>query len=236
MVSSKLAGSLRRLVGVGCLVALLAACSPSMEDVVAEHRPAVEAVFGKLKSLAGPALNAPPVAEDGFELGGKPVVLDGDASNALFIVALDLGTPETASSTGTGATRASGVETCGDALTGEFHGIPKGAELFLSECARAEYVFVLRTFTDQPARIVGSDSFEPGLFAGDVLLYRLADGALLGGFRVEAQSSDQVQVELDSAGNPIDPIARLNSDMTSRVFVQIDEKLRALVPGSIPAA
>jgi hypothetical protein len=119
-------------------------------------------------------------------------------------------------------------------LRGEFDGIAKGADLFLRECARAQYVFVLRTTADDPARLVDANNFESGRYVGDVLLYRLADGALLGGFGVSAQSSDQVSVQLDSAGNPIDPIEKLNSDMSSKVFVEIEEKLRSLVPGSLP--
>lgn len=234
MATRHIARPPRHLAAIAVALALLAACSPSMEAVVAEHRPVVEAVFARVKVLADPARDAPTVAADRIDAGGARIVLDGDGSNALFIHVDDLLAPEFAGTDGTGATRASRVEGCGEALRGEFSGIAKGAALYLEECGRAEYVFVLRTHADEPARLVGSDSFEPGRYEGDVLLFRIADGMLLGGFRVSAESSDQVSVQMDSAGNPIDPIERLNSDLSSRVFVQIDEKLRALVPGVIP--
>lgn len=234
MATNTHARSARALLAAACTLALLSACEPSMEEVVAEQRPAVEQVFGKLRALAGPAASAAPVETDGVTLGGAKVVLDGEGTNAIFIRSQDLAAPETAASDGPGGTHAGTVETCGDALTGEFYGVAGGAQLFLEECAAAQYAFVLRTHVDHAPQVSGTDSFEPGLYEGDVLLFRLADATLLGGFRVSGKSSDEVQVLLDDAGNPIDPSERLQSDLDSMVFVDIQDKLRTHVPGSIP--
>lgn len=217
-------------------VALLAACNrtPSPEEQVALHRPAVEAVYAKLRALEPVVQSTPPITEDRIDLGGAKIVLDGDGfTNAIYIPATALGTPEFASSDGMGSTHAITAQYCGEAIRtgGKDGGL--GIGLFLEECGRATYAFVQRTHGEQMAEIVGTDSFNPGFYDGDVLLFRLEDGALLGGFRVQAESSDEVSVTVDSAGNPIDPIERLNSDLSSQVYVTIGEKLKSLVPGSI---
>jgi hypothetical protein len=233
MIASQRVNSIRVFASVACAALLLAGCQKSLEDIVAANRPAVEAVFAKIQALEGAARDTPPVAEDKFDLGGARVVLDGEKTNALFIRQDNLADPLHATSDGTGSTRAGDVKVCGEALRGEFIGHPGGAELFLQGCARAEYLFVQRTRTDQAAELVGESSFEPGSYEGDVLLFRLDDGALLGGFAVAATSSDEVQVALDESGAAVDAIGRLNSDMTSRVFSGIDAKLRQHAPGSI---
>ena len=213
------------------LAATLAACSESLEEVTARHRPQVDAVFDRLRALSGPAAEAAIVTTDAFALDGATVRLDGDASNALFIFARDLAAPENATDEGIGGTPVSTAVYCGEVMRGEFYGSPKGADVILQECARSEYALVLRTNEEQPALVQGTDSFTPGLYDGDVLLYRLADGALLGGFHVQAESSDEVQVMVDASGVPIDPTERLNSDLSSHVYSVIDAKLRDQVPG-----
>ena len=231
-------GTFRRLAGLACLVALLSGCEKSIEDAVAEHRPQVETVFGQLRALSDAAAAAPVVTEDRFDLGDARVRLDGDdanPSNALFVFANDLEAPENATDEGNGGTHVSAIVTCGEALRGEFYGSGMGADVFLGACGRAEYAFVLRTNEEVAALVDGTDSFTPGLYDGDVLLFRLSDGALLGGFNVRAESSDEVQVLVDGDGNPIDPTERLNSDISSKVFVAIQDKLRTLVPGAVDA-
>jgi hypothetical protein len=214
--------------------ALLAACQPSLEQVVSYHREAVELVFSRIRALDGPARSLPPLTKDEVATEPGRVVLDGEHSNALFLLASDLAAPAHADSSAMGATRAAAVQACGEALRGEFNGVPKGAELYLQECGRAEYVFVLRTHVEQAAQLVDSDTFEAGQYAGDVLLFRLADGALLGGFRVAAESNDSVEARVDEHGNAIDVGGRLDSDLGANAFVAIEDKLRTVVPGSIP--
>ena len=235
MDSSRHAGTWRRLVAVGCLAVGLTACEPSLEKVVAEQRPGVEAVFAKVKALAGPALAAPPVEADAIDLGGAKIALEGDASNALFILAQDLPAPENANPSGPGATEARTVAVCGEALRGAFYGAAAGARAFMTECARTQYVFVLRTRVHEMATVLDNQSFSPGRYEGDVLLFRLSDGALLGGFAVAATNGDEVSVEVTETGTPIDAETRLNSDLESIVFVQIRDKLKQHVPGVIPA-
>jgi hypothetical protein len=143
--------------------------------------------------------------------------------------------PEKATSDANGALHANTVEVCGEALTEDDpDSLSKGIPLYLEECARAEYLFVLRSNVDAPATLIDDDTFEQGKYHGDVLLYRLADGQLLGGFTVSEKSSDEVQVAIDASGAAVDAAGRLDSDLSSRVFVAINEKLRKTVPGVLP--
>src|SRR5688500_12383775 len=148
-------------------VALLGACNrtPSPEDQVTQHRPAVEAVYAKLRALEPIVQSTPPITEDRIDTGGAKIVLDGDGfTNAIYIPAVALGTPEFASSDGMGSTHAITAQYCGEALrTGGKDG-GAGIGLFLEECGRATYAFVQRTHGEQMAEIVGTDSFNPGFY------------------------------------------------------------------------
>jgi hypothetical protein len=214
----------------------LSACQPSPAQVVAQHRPAVEAVFAKVKALDGPARDAPPVTEDKIDVGGARVVLDGENENALFLRVADLAAPEHANADGNGGLHANRVQVCGEALLEDDpDSLGKGVGLYLEECAAAEYLFVLRPTVDEAATLIDDSTFQPGRYEADVLLFRLADGALLGGFTVAEKSSDEVSVLTDEHGTPLEAVERLNSDLESQVYVAINEKLRATVPGVIPA-
>jgi hypothetical protein len=228
MISNRLASSALRPIGICCVLAMLSACEPSMDEVITKHRPATEAVFSKLEALDTPAQNAPPLSEDRVTIDSERVVLEGEDSNALFILAYDLQAPESASDEQIGARRAGTVKACGELLRGEFHGAPAGATHFLTECGRAKYVFALRTTTEILPLLIDEETFQSGLYEGDVLLYRLADGALLGGFRVSAANSAEVSSKTDLV------ISRLEEDLNSHLLADIDAKLREQVPGVIP--
>jgi hypothetical protein len=136
--------------------------------------------------------------------------------------------PESASDDLTGARRAFTVKGCGELLRGEFHGAAPGATTFLTECGRAKYAFVLRTTTESLPMLIDEKTFQPGLYEGEVLLFRLADGALLGGFRVSAESGAEVSANENSI------ISQLEEDLNLKLLADIDAKLRQHVPGVIP--
>jgi hypothetical protein len=212
--------------------ALLGGCTPSVEEVVAKNRAPVEAVFTQVKALDAKVKQRPLTTEDKMQLGAEKVVLDGEGSNALFIRAADVAAPQYASSQETGATYAGSVQACGQALTGQFMGVAGGAKLVLEECGRAKYVFVLRTGSEESAEESGKGTFRAGKYSGDVLLFRLTDGAELGAFRVGAQSSADVHVlDKDAAAGRTDE--RLESDLSANLFVDIKNKLNKFVPGSV---
>ncbi len=215
---------------------LLVACKPSKDQVLAQYRAPVEAVFARIKSLEAAVRDTPPVADDAISPGIGPVVLkagNGGEGNALFILADDVPAPDHASRDGIGGTYAYTTATCGEALNGG--DIQPGTASFLADCARAKYVFVLRTRRhDKPEANVAEHNFRAGAYEGDVLLFRIEDGALLGGFRTSGKSNDQIMVREDAQGQPKDAEDRLESDLSSEVYADIGAKLRALIPGSIP--
>lgn len=233
MVSNGRAGSTLRLIGLCCAVLALSACEPSMEEILAQHRAPVEAVFGRIKALEATVQDTPPVIEDRMALGPDRVVLEGEGENALFIRAENLQTPQYASSDAIGASHARMIERCGEVLDGRFRGVKGAAEDFLETCGRAEYVFVMRTHAKEWAKTVDRESFRPGMYEGDVLLFRIADGALLGGFRVSATNSHLVTTRTDASGYVSDASERLDKNLSSNVFAGINEKLRLHVPGSV---
>lgn len=233
MDSSHSARSPWRLACLLGTAVLLSACAPSMEQRVAQHRPAVEGVFAKIKALDAAARSAPPLTEDKVSAAPGTVTLDDEKSNALFLRASDLAAPEQTSTDAMGGTRAAAVEACGEGLREDPSTLPPGIPLYLEQCARAQYVFVLRTNVEQAAELLDQDTFQAGQYAGDVLLFRLADGAPLGGFRVAGASNDTVEALVDESGNPIDASGRLDSDLSANVFVDIEEKLKTHVPGSV---
>ena len=222
-----------RSIGVGSVLLALAACQPTMDEVIASHRVAVQAVFDKITALEAVVANTPPVAEDQMDAGAQRVVLEGAETNALLIHADDLKAPERAGASRTGATHAGTIETCGRAMSGDAPGVPAGVDSMLRECADAEFLFILRARVDEPAEIVEVRSYRPGRFAGEVLLFRLSDGTLLGGFSVSATNNDSLMAQVDEAGVPKDLAGRLQGELSSNVFAGINAKLRKHVPGSV---
>ncbi|MGH8030184.1 MAG: hypothetical protein ACREO3_09640 [Arenimonas sp.] len=235
MDSGRQAGSALRLAGIVCAVMALVACRDTADDVIAGHRPAVEAAFGRLEALDAAVRNAPPITEDRIDVGSARVRLDGEQSNALYVSAEHLLTQGGSNLDFTGYMYSVPTQQCGAALR-------SGGRLFLVSqlrnllpaCSRAEYVFVQRTIVDVPAQRVDAHTFQPGRYAGDVLLFRLADGVLLGGFNVSGKSSDNVMVVADENGAGSDPIGGINRDLSASVDADISAKLKRHVPGVIP--
>jgi hypothetical protein len=204
-----------------------------MDEVIANNRVAVQAVFDKIMALDAVVADTPAITEDRMDVGSQRVVLQGENINALFIHVDDLKSPQYAGSDDTGGTFAGTVESCGQAMSGDPRGVPRGVDSMLKECGGAEFLFVLRTWVDEPAEIVEVRSYRPGRFEGDVLLFRLSDGAMLGGVSVAATNDDSIMAQVDAAGIPDDLAGRLESELSSNVFAGINAKLRKHLPGAV---
>lgn len=220
-----------KVLAIAGLATMLVACEPTMEDVLVEHRPGAERVFAQLKTLESAVFAIPPLTEDRISLDGARVRLRSGDSNALFLPDANLREPERTSDSGDAGTHSSKVAGCGEALRGEFRGSPVGARGFLSDCARAEYVFVLRRVYAP----VEGETYDPLTWRGEVLLFRLADGAALGGFRVGTDTRGATTVLVDGAGNQVAGSARTD-DPRAKIFAAIDEGLRTHVPGVLDDA
>jgi hypothetical protein len=214
-------------------VAGLVACRASKDEIVAEHRPAVEATFARLAALHDTVRTASPLAADRIDAGAARVVLSGADSNALFVRAERLRAPAQGPLAANVPMLQLAAHQCGEVLGGSDYYLADGLPAMLSQCARSEYVFVQRTFVDEPARLSGGNTFDPGHYEGDVLLYRLADGALLGGFRIAADNSEHVSVIVDEHRGS-DPLGAFNQDLATVLEKDITAKLKQHVPGSVP--
>ena len=69
---------------------------------------------------------------------------------------------------------------------------------------------------------------------GEVRLYRLADGAALGGFRVSAANDDELTVAVGQYGEEAAVGNALVAQVRERVQAAIVAGLREHVPGSVP--
>ena len=123
MVSDIPAFRISKFVGACCGLIVLAACAPTVEDVIANNRGAVQAVFDKIAALDAVVASTRPVTEDRMEIGTQRVVLDGEVTNALFIHADDVKSPQQAGADGIGGTYAGTIETCAQAMSGQPRGV-----------------------------------------------------------------------------------------------------------------
>ena len=219
------------LAAAATLALLAAACQSPIET----HGENIEKVFDQLRMLDAAVTSAPPLAEDRIDTGGARVVLEGDGANALFIVDVHLADPMKAGPYGTGAELAVPIQTCARALVGQtpFHTEEEIAR-HLQQCASAEYAFVLRSDHETYGELLSGNEYTPGAYAGEVRLYRLADGAALGGFRVSAANDDELTVAVGQYGEEAAVGNALVAQVRERVQAAIVAGLREHVPGSVP--
>ena len=181
---------------------VLAACSGPTP--LEQHRAGIEATYAKLRALDAPVRDAAPLADDArIDSAGARVVLTGPDANALYVASEHLATPEKAGPYGTGTEAYTPpVQTCGMVLAGQPPTYRQEPEIaaHLQQCANAEYAFVLRSREVVFAKLVDETTFQPGIYDGEVRLYRLADGADLGGFRVSARNGDDIAVVVGQYG------------------------------------
>jgi hypothetical protein len=234
MIANTPAGSFLRLAGVACAVVALVACRATSADIVAEHRPAVDKVFAQFKALDAAVRAAPVLTEDRIDVGTARVVLEGPESNALFVRAEHLLAPEKANLSENNVLPSYKTQQCAAELAGAAYALVAGLDDLLISCGRAEYLFVHRAVVDVPAKMIDATTFEPGRYEGEVLLFRLADGALLGGFRVTGKSSDSLMLSADENSVALDPLGGIHRDLRFSVDADINAKLPQFVPGVLP--
>lgn len=235
MTTNPLGGTFRGPICIACIfaLALLAACQSPIE----KHRAAIESVYGQLRVLDATVRDAPPLQEDSIDTGGARIVLEGTDPNALFVAWVHLATPEKAGPYGTGTKHTDPIQTCGMALTGQTQFRTEDVVAsHLQQCAGAEYAFVLRTQGVEYPKISDEQNltYSPGWYDGEVRLYRLADGAPLGGFRVSARNGEEIGVYVGKYGAAAEITNALSREIDDQIDAQIVEGLRKFVPGSVP--
>lgn len=91
------------------------------------------------------------------------------------------------------------------------------------------YLLVMRTGTEVPPAISGSDGFTPGVILGEMLLFDVTTEDYLGGFRVNAMSSEEVYVR---SGGSLPAQDYLNSDLLEQLRLAIRAQLGQLLPAA----
>lgn len=218
------------------VLALLGCQRKSLDDVVSEHRTPLEAKLAQIHQLE-PVLNAAErSASDTFQVPTEPVLLEPESKgNAAVIHAEDLRDPAELAPVAVRTIRAQRLGECGSILRRKKYvstlsdPIPKVAESYFEQCEAVRFVFVVRTFEHQDPQSVDNDSFTPGRFEGDVLLYEVATKKSFGGFKISVKSSQSVSV-VGEANNG----DRLASDFEANVFVAIEDAIRSHLPGALP--
>lgn len=218
------------------VLALLGCQRKSLDDVVGEHRASLDAKFAAIHSLEPDVTTADRNASDRFQAPSSPVLLEPESrANAAVIHAEDLRDPAELAAVAVRTIRAQRLGECGSILRRKKYvstlsdPIPKVAESYFEQCEAVRWVFVVRTFEHQDPLSLDDDSFTPGRFEGDVLLYEVATKKSFGGFKISVQSSRSVTVAGEASNSD-----RLASDFEANVFVAIDDEIRKHLPGALP--
>lgn len=97
-----------------------------------------------------------------------------------------------------------------------------------------EYVLVLRILRAQAPEQAGDESFRGGGVAAEALLYRLSDGAALGGVRFGSLSSGSIQVHGAAATSMgLDRDISLRADLSVQAHRSLGRAIEAALPGTV---
>ena len=217
------------------LATTLAACrGKSLDQVLEARRAPVEAKLAAIGRL-GPAVEAAPRPAPPLRRPDGALVLEPDVkSTAAVVYAQDLADPGALTPGVTRTLRANRLAECGSLLRKKKHlttlsdPLPRVADEYLEACAAVRWALVVRTFAYEAPRLTGADRFAPGRFDGDVLVFDVTTGELLGGFPVSVRSSNSVAVVQSARDSD-----RIQNDFEANVFVALDDAIRAALPGAL---
>jgi hypothetical protein len=103
----------------------------------------------------------------------------------------------------------------------------KQTSALLQQCASFTYLLVLvASKKTDPLVDKANKRFVPGHVEGDILVFDLASGKALGGFKVSGRNSDSLTVNMD------DPWHDLEREMSQKLWTSIEAGLSSHVPGS----
>lgn len=95
----------------------------------------------------------------------------------------------------------------------------------INQFLNSKYLLINRLNEHAEPKFIGLSTFEPGYIKGDVLVFDLQAGKLLGGFAVQIESSQQVTINEFSDEN-----ANLMAELESKAMNLIIEKFAELTP------
>jgi hypothetical protein len=213
----------------------LSACkSESVDAVLARRRPGVEATFRAISTHAEAIRAAEPVAQPTLEPLEPPLSL---SSTAAFIHEEDLAAPGEASTIAVRSLDSQTLLHCGALLTrGTFYrpldsrvSVTK-ADRALWQCETLRYLLVIRPRTWlAPRADEATRTFTPGSLKGDVLVFDLKAGKVVGGFPFWVLNERRLDVPAGEGQTD-----RLLRNLESLLYLQLRQSLESLAPGAVP--
>ncbi len=211
---------------------LFSACRPSLRDVVERHRKECEQKMAALQEVGLRVASLPKLAEDRVELAAPPPEFD---SNALLLPAEDLPTLENApryplrleANIEWFWTALSLLRKSRESLDSDKSIEPSEAEKPLLRLKSLRYVLAIRG-VEYVAAGVRDLGFVPGRYAAEAHLFEIDSRKHLGGFRIEAQSSERVTVAILGGNSAAD----LEADLAKNAREAIRASLEKFAPGS----
>ncbi len=219
-----------RVLAAAMLVGALLACKKSdpKAEIAKKVAPLAAPVAAKVKSLeslGGAVAAAPHLKADGVDTSGVPLSIASETSsgdrNALIVYAEDLPDPTTAAAGSYTMEESRVFRTCFRLSRGLAAYVPDHRlEAAWKNCAALGYALVVRTIARKgPVVAKDKQSFTAGSHVGEILVYRIDDQKLLGGFSFNLTSSDRVKF----TGN--DPTVEVMGDLVD----QLESKIRTEV-------
>jgi hypothetical protein len=206
---------------VGIVLGVLGACgksapsAPALDEVVKTHGGAAEPIVAAAEKIAKTslpavaAMNAVKMEGPGIKLGnwGHGDEPPTDLTNTTLVYAKGLG-DLTTSAFDEISINVSQLEpiitNCASLVRKKkmADGGASKATKYLKACAQLKYMVVLRQRSgSKPKEDAGTKTFTPGSYSGDVFVFDLGSGKMLGGFTVDVTSGSTKVKKGESAGS-----------------------------------
>lgn len=222
----------------------LMACSESAQDLLDTKGPEAQTKFGQFYQCYELALSAPPIHKDKInwetndancEYGESNVYQIGIESFKDLSQPLDVPFDGTRRREHADMAQLFKIDLTAHQQAHEFpvddaysyHKVESGnsCKNAILNFLNTKYLLINRISLQARPYQVDSETFMKGLVAGDVLVFDVTQAKLLGGFLIEAESKDYMQIgEFDDLG------ANLDADLGMRAYRSTIEKFVALTP------
>jgi hypothetical protein len=195
-------------------------------DPIAPLRARVKTKLAAIAAIAPNAQAAPPVKQ-----GGKPLSL---ASGAYFVTAPDyLADPHATVKNDDGRPRFDGsvYSLCAYATSGT---VPPASEdqKYLEQCDAWTHVAVARTQAwTVPTIDLDSKRFSPGMYVGDLLVYAIDSGQLVGSFVVTGTNNKELEFDVKKGESSADKKRDFVNNATADISANVEATQKKLLEG-----
>jgi hypothetical protein len=213
---------------------------PSLDDILEENRAALTAKVASIRAIVDQIESLPPLERDGFSEVPDPLPdfrqLDRSShrdaapihnARAIHLTRLQVASGEASEHTRAGNTPSWWLSSVDALEAGALEGYQVRG---LREILQVDYVLVFRPQREVAPVVTGDDTFEPGLFEGEALLFEVDGETFLGGVRVAASNQDEIRFTRGRAEQSV-----VDHDLGYQVNRVTSELLEAHLPEMGPA-